>query len=86
VRRGTVSRMQAPRATATDEEMLAKFPRRARAKNWFMRVEEVSPFIYVVYARDRWGHEVKHSGTEDELDRVIEDVEKYAESISAIAT
>jgi hypothetical protein len=40
---------------------------------------------YVVAARDRWGREVTHSGSWDELERMIEDVERYAEAVTSIS-
>lgn len=73
------------RKPATDEEMLQAYPRRSRAPHWFIRVEEVSLGVYRVSARDRWGRECSHTGvagTDDELDRLIEDVERYIGSSS----
>jgi hypothetical protein len=70
------------RRAATDEEMLQRYPRRARAPHWFIRVEEVSAYVYRVSARDRWGHEVSHTGTGNDLDHLIEDVERYAERMA----
>jgi hypothetical protein len=64
--------------------MLAEFPRRARARDWFIRITEVSAGVYVVVARDRWGREVSHTGTpgtDAELDRLLEDVERSAEAV-----
>jgi hypothetical protein len=62
--------------------MLQEYPRPARAPHWFIRVEEISPYVYRVSARDRWGHECSHTGTEDDLPWLIEDVERYAEGIA----
>lgn len=73
------------RRPASDEEMLQEYPRRARAPHWFIRVEEVSACVYRVSARDRWGHEVSHTGTENDLERLIEDVECYAEHVAGNA-
>jgi hypothetical protein len=70
------------KSAKTDAEMLVDFPRRARAKDWFIRVKEMSPGGYVVAARDRWGREVTHTGSESEIAKMIEDVERYAESVA----
>jgi hypothetical protein len=48
-----------------------------------MRVTEIAPGGYVVAARDRWGREVTHTGSESELAEMIEDVERYADSVAA---
>jgi hypothetical protein len=71
------------KGTQTDEQMLFDYPRRARAKDWFIRVTEIAPGGYVVAASDRWGRQVTHTGSEDDLERMIEDVERYAESVAA---
>jgi hypothetical protein len=75
--------MRIARSPMSDEEMLREFPRRARAKDWFIRVQEFAPGGYRVAARDRWGREVTHTGSEADLDQLIEEVERYAESIAA---
>jgi hypothetical protein len=78
-----LKRVKQAKLAKTDAEMLGDFPRRARAKDWFMRVTEIAPGGYVVAARDRWGREVTHTGSESELAQMIEDVERYAESVAA---
>jgi len=62
--------------------MLREFPRRARAVHWFLPVEEISAGVFRVSARDRWGRECSHTGTENDLDRLLEDVERYAETVA----
>jgi hypothetical protein len=66
----------------TDAQMLSEFPRRSRTPDWFLRVSEVSNGHYVVVARDRWGREVSRSGSETELEAMIEDCEEYAAATS----
>jgi hypothetical protein len=61
--------------------MLQEYPRGARAPHWFIRVEDLSAFVVRVSARDRWGHEASPTGTEYDLDRLLEDVERYAERV-----
>jgi hypothetical protein len=70
----------------TDEEMLREFPRRARAKDWFIRVMEFAPGGYAVAAQDRWGRQVNQTCAEGELQRVIEEVERYAENVAGERT
>jgi hypothetical protein len=75
--------MKLGRRPMTDAEMLDEFPRRARAKDWFIRVKECAPGEYVVAAQDRWGRQVTQRCADSELERVIEEVEQYAERVSA---
>jgi hypothetical protein len=51
-----------------------------------MSVKEIAPGGYVVAARDRWGREMTHTGSEEELARMIEDVEGYAEKVRSSAS
>ena len=63
--------------------MVSEFPRRARTPDWFLRVREVSPLHYEVVACDRWGRQIEVSGGEEDLERMIEDCERYAEKTRA---
>jgi hypothetical protein len=82
---GTLAPVKLSKPTKTDAEMLLDFPRPTRSKDWFMRVTEIARGGYVVTARDRWGREVTHTGSETELAQMIEDVERYAASVSGSA-
>ncbi len=78
--------MKLPRRPLTDEEMLDEFPRRARAKDWFIKVREIAPGGFVVAAQDRWGRRMTQTCDGADLERVIEEVEKYAEKVGGAVT
>jgi hypothetical protein len=46
-------------------------------------VREFAPGGYVVAAQDRWGRQTTQRCAESELERVIEEVEQYAEKVAA---
>ncbi len=78
---GKLAIVKTLRDPLSDDQMFVRFPKRARTPDWFLRIEETSAFVYLVTASDRWGREVSRHGTEDELDRMVEECESYAASI-----
>jgi hypothetical protein len=75
--------MKAPKWPATDEEMLSEFPRRARTPDWFIKVAEFANGGWRVKARDRWGRGIEQTGGDSDVPRMIEEAERYAESVAA---
>ncbi len=75
--------MKALKRAATDEEMLAEFPRRARVPDWFIKVEEFANGGWRVKARDRWGRGIEQTGGDSDVPRMLEEAERYAESVAA---
>src|SRR5258708_5115022 len=75
--------MKALKRPATDEEMLSEFPQRARTPDWFIKVEEFANGGWRVKARDRWGRGIEQTGGDSDIPRMIEEAERYAQSVAA---